>query len=816
MKPMPSKARALIDGTVLIGFAIFAFGFWHWQHSDPTRFLGYLLLALLASGLKVNLPGITSTMSLICVFVMIAILELNLPETLFMSCAGTLMQCYWHAKMRPRPVQVLFSVASMTTAVAASYLVYHSALAEVLGHNLPLMLLAAGSTFFLTNTVPVAWVISLTENRPLRKVWSECYLWSFPYYLVAAAVAGIVSICNRQIGWQTWLLVGPVAYSTYRSCGLYLSRLEAEKKHLQNIAELHLRTVEGLALAIEAKDVTTHDHLRRVRIYAEEVGKKLRLADAELEALRAAAVLHDIGKLAVPEHIISKPGKLTPEEFEKMKIHPVVGAEILERVRFPYPVAPIVRAHHEKWDGSGYPRGLKAEEIPIGARILAAVDCLDALASDRQYRRALPLDQAMELVSAEVGRSFDPKVVEVLKAHYIEFERMAHAQQIERVSLSTDLKIANGTAPAAGFESSGKNSSSGAHAKAIDFISSIAAARQEVQMLFGMSQTLGNSLSLDETLSVLCLRLKTMIPYDSVAIYLRKENRLIPAYVGGDNSRLFSSLQIPMGEGLSGWVAENCKPILNGNPSVELGYLNDPTKFSTLRSALAVPLEGASGVVGVLALYHAERDAFEKDHLRILLAISSKLALSMENALKYRIAENSATTDYLTDLPNARSLFLHLESELARCKRTKTPLLVFVCDLDGFKKINDRFGHLEGNRVLRALATKLKETCREYDYAARMGGDEFVLVLSGMRLEAVHDVEQRLRRLAIEADQETCGENLMSLSVGYAFYPDDGTDAEQLLAKADRRMYLAKDQHHTELSNQARLVALNCETTRVC
>src|SRR3989440_6539273 len=125
----------------------------------------------------------------------------------------------------------------------------------------------------------------------------------------------------------------------------------------------------------------------------------MKVGHEEMEALQAASLLHDIGKLAVPEHIISKPGRLTPEEFEKMKIHPVVGAEILERVQFPYPVVPIVRAHHEKWDGTGYPSGLAGEAIPIGARILSAVDCLDALASDRQYRRALPLDQAMSGVA---------------------------------------------------------------------------------------------------------------------------------------------------------------------------------------------------------------------------------------------------------------------------------------------------------------------------------------------------------------------------------------------------------------------------------
>src|SRR5205085_10557243 len=177
----------------------------------------------------------------------------------------------------------------------------------------------------------------------------------------------------------------------------------------------------------------------------------------------------------------------------------------------------------------------------------------------------------------------------------------------------------------------------------------------------------------------------------------------------------FSSLQIPMGQGLSGWVAQNRKAIVNGNPSVEPGYLADDTKFSTLRSALAVPLEGLQGVLGVLSLYHSEKDAFTNDHLRILLAIASKLGLSIENALKYQLAETSATTDYLTGLPNARSLFLDLDREIGRCRRQKSPLALLVCDLDGFKQINDLFGHVEGNRLLRTFAAELKQTCREYD-----------------------------------------------------------------------------------------------------
>src|SRR5437588_6478195 len=193
-------------------------------------------------------------------------------------------------------------------------------------------------------------------------------------------------------------------------------------------------------------------------------------------------------------------------------------------------------------------------------------------------------------------------------------------------------------------------------------------------MLCELSHELGNSLSLDETLSILSVRLNKLVPYDSIAIYILREEKLHPEFVSGDNFRLFSTLEIPLGQGLSGWVAQNRKPILNGNPSVEPGYLNDPSKFSTLRSAVAVPLEGATGVLGVLALYGAVPDSFSTDHLRVLLAISSKLGVAIENALKYRLAETSATTDFLTGLLNARSLFQELDNEISRCRREKSGL----------------------------------------------------------------------------------------------------------------------------------------------
>jgi diguanylate cyclase (GGDEF)-like protein/putative nucleotidyltransferase with HDIG domain len=583
-----------------------------------------------------------------------------------------------------------------------------------------------------------------------------------------------------------------VVYLIYRSYRLYLARLEEEKEHAEEVSGLHLRTIEALALAIEAKDHTTNDHLHRVQIYAMEIAKDLKLDSETCEALRAAALLHDIGKLAVPEHIISKPGKLTPEEFEKMKIHPIVGAEILERVQFPYPVVPIVRAHHEKWDGTGYPYGLVGEAIPIGARILSVVDCLDALATDRQYRRALPLEEAMQVVKSESGKAFDPRVVEILLARHVELERKARSRKPGFSRLSTGVKVSCGLAPAAGFELSNPLAPPASKHAPVDFLSSIAAARQEVQALFEISQELGNSLSLDETLSLLAVRLRRIIPHSALAIWMRRGDTLVPEYVTGDDFRLFSALEIPIGHGLSGWVAANQKPILNGNPSVESGYLNDATKTSMLRSAVAVPLEGMNGVLGVLTLYQGDRDAFTKDHVRILLAISSKIALSIENAMRFRQAESSATTDYLTMLPNARSLFLQLDSELSRSRRNDAPLGVVVLDLDGFKSVNDRFGHLEGNRALREVADGLKAACREYDYVARMGGDEFVVLLAGAGPADTESKLAQFRDVVHHVCRQMFGDDSLTASIGVAHFPADGNDAEQLLAEADRRMYKEK------------------------
>ena len=325
------------------------------------------------------------------------------------------------------------------------------------------------------------------------------------------------------------------------------------------------------------------------------------------------------------------------------------------------------------------------------------------------------------------------------------------------------------------------------------------AARYEAQALLEFSIDLGRSLSLYETLSVVAARLRKLVPYDAIAIYLLRDEKLIPEYVTGDDFRVFSSLEIPFGEGLSGWVAQNRTPIINGNPSVEPGYLNDPQRASCMSSALAIPLmDGDHGVLGVLALYRLPADAFLTDHLRILLATSEKIGASIENAIKYQAAADSATVDYLTGLPNARSLFLHLDSEISRCKRENSHLATVVCDLDGFKQINDKLGHLAGNKVLELFARKLNLSCREYDFPSRMGGDEFVVVAPRLDRDAADEMSERVKAVAADSAKEVCPGVTLSASVGVAFYPADGEDAEQLLVAADKRMYAMKKGHRRE------------------
>ncbi len=424
-----------------------------------TRFVCYLLLALLSSGLKVSLPGVTGTLSVSFLFILASMAELGALQTMAIGVGSALVQIYWSAKKRPPLYQVSFNLASIAIAIRFAQAAMHWAAA--LEVSLPFQLLCATAAYFIANTIPIAIAIAITEKRSVYTVWKECYFWALPYYLLGATLVCVLHWVNQNLGWEFSLLAMPVAWVVYRSYRLYIGRLETEKERVEQEKE-HVDEMNACTSAPSKRSLWQLRPRTRPRVTIcaacstmhVEIGREMGLSDSELNALRAASLLHDIGKFAVPEHIITKPGKLTPQEFEKMKIHPVVGAEILEQVNFPYSVAPIVRAHHERWDGNGYPLGLTGEEIPLGARILSAVDCLDALASDRQYRRALPLDQAMEVVLNESGKSYDPRVVEILAKRYRQLEDEAIRLSKPPSKLSVDARIERGKAPAAGFDSS--------------------------------------------------------------------------------------------------------------------------------------------------------------------------------------------------------------------------------------------------------------------------------------------------------------------------------------------------------------------------
>ncbi len=780
-----TTGRLYVGGVIGAGCIVFAGAVVPWMPTDQVRFLVYLLLTVVASGMKVSLPGVTGTMSASYVLVISCIIQFPLSEVAVVAVVSTLVQCFWKAKQRPRVIHLLFNASVMVLSTAVAYGAYHAWAPHV---SLAVSIASATCAYFVVNTVSIAAVIAMTEHKTLINIWKSFYLWSFPYYLLGASIAASMRYVTK-LNWEIGIAVLPMMFIIYRSYSLHIRQLEEEKRHAETMAALHLRTIETLAVAIEAKDQTTADHLKRVQIYSRELSKDLGLPDGEERALQAASILHDVGKIAVPDYIITKPGRLSPEEFDRMKIHPIVGAEIVERIQFPYPVAPIVRAHHEKWDGSGYPLGLQGEEIPIGARILSVVDCFDALASDRQYRKALPLAQAMAVVTHEAGKSFDPRIVELLERRYLELEELAQLKpSVEKAKLSLEAKVARGASPDAGFEAAAtrNGSTAASHSEALARTVDVA------NMFDQFISAAGISLSGTETLALMCSRVRTLVPADAISLYLVENGTLVPTYVAGENLKLLTALRIPLGQGVAGWVAENHQPILNGNPLVEPGYGCGPPASIALSSVLAIPLQTSWGTVAVLALYRTERDSFSRDDMRDLLAVSDRLSLAIESALQHEHRKTSRGVDAVTGLPNARSLYLKIAAEVAKSRESHSVLTVLLCGLEGVWDIHAAFGREAAEEVLEVIVRGFRESCRETDYVAWRGDDDFVFVLPGVSAETVNARIGSLRQLAGQAGLELWGADLLSLSAGAATFPLDGERPEMLLAQAQTRMLAAR------------------------
>jgi len=630
MSALPVRARLFILGEVLAGLLVVAVAWAQWSWSGPGIFLLLLGLSGATGAMKVNLPGVDGNMSVSYVFVMWGIARMSLGETLLMGSAAVLVQSCWHLRRKPATIKLLFNLSVASVSIGLGSLALNARLMQELVPSQLLRIFLAAFAFFIGNTVSVSMVIGLTERLPVWNVWRTSYFWSFPQYLVSASLVAAVESLRKVIGLEVALLVLPAAYLVYRTFVMNIARLnqalertEQEKKHAEETASLHLRTIRALALAIEAKDQTTALHIHRVQTYAMELAKNFGLPKEEMEALHAAAILHDVGKLAVPEHIISKPAKLTPEEFAQMKTHSIVGAEIVTSINFPFAVGPLVRGHHEKWDGSGYPDGLQGEEIPMGARILTAVDCLDALASDRQYRKAMPLDKAMAIIAAESGKSFDPRVVEALHKRCYELEELAQSTlHQDLVKLSTEARVDRGAAPDAGY-AAGSNIADG------DCAPTHEQATREASILNSIHSQIGRFASIEADLSAVEAQLHELIPFDCFALYRRRGEKLECTFAKGEAASLLHGLWIESGVGVSGWTFANRMPLMNGNAAIEFGVLGKVQPGFTLSSGLSTPLESEFGLIGVLTLYSRQRDAFQTSHLRALLAIRSRLTYQM-------------------------------------------------------------------------------------------------------------------------------------------------------------------------------------------
>ncbi|HEX8137708.1 MAG TPA: diguanylate cyclase [Pyrinomonadaceae bacterium] len=661
---------------------------------------------------------------------------------------------------------------------------------------LPLCVLALVQ--YLLSTIATAGFIAIDSGKMKLTVSRASLVWTSVTQIGGAAAAALFYSWLQNGGVPFIFLGGLIiamVYLLYRFDEQRVEevrRAEAENnRHIQEMAVLHMNTIESLAIAIDAKDQTTHGHVRRTQIYATEMGKLLGVTEAESQALLAGALLHDIGKLAVPEYILNKPGKLTESEFAKMKIHTTVGGDILKRVNFPYPVEDIVRYHHEKWDGTGYPKGLKGEQIPLVARIISVVDFYDATRCDRPYRKGMQREDSLALLKKMAGSSFDPRVVEMFVSHVIELDNMIDAQDIQEQVSSEPADMTNAR-PDAGLASD----IMGAPSDDAGF-RSITEAQREVFALHEIAQTIGSSLNLNDTVTLVSNKLRAIVPFDTCIIYIvdEKTGKAHAQHVAGEHVSVFSRRRMNVGDGITGWVIANGRSMCNATPELDLvGVPEEIVK--EIKGVLVSPLIREDGAFGAITLYSKSIKSYTTEHVRLLESVSQHASSALNNALTFEKTKESALTDPLTDLPNARAFYMMLEQRLAECLRmNKESLAVMSLDLDDFKKINDVYGHAIGDRILANIAGVIKKELRQMDILTRYAGDEFVAIMPMASTTMAMMVAERIRA-AVEAHKFSVrtGKTVeIGVSMGISCFPADGETTEQLLTTAARNMQ--RDKH---------------------
>jgi diguanylate cyclase (GGDEF)-like protein/putative nucleotidyltransferase with HDIG domain len=533
----------------------------------------------------------------------------------------------------------------------------------------------------------------------------------------------------------------------------------------------------------------------------------------ELEALKAAALLHDIGKLAVPDYILNKPGRLTPAEYEKMKVHTVVGADIVGRVNFPYPVEDAVRFHHERWDGTGYPSALKAEQIPLVARIISVVDFYDSTRCDRPYRAGMTRDESLGLLTRMAGKHFDPSVVEVFVKQVVQFDELISKNDLAEQVQSNEKLSATHESAATSHQSDNaviRDSSSG--------FRSIAETQREVFALHEMAQTIGSSLSLRDTCALVTAKLNAIVPFDTCVIFVLddKSSKAEPVHAAGLHEDYFSSRSMAVGEGITGWVIANARSMSDAPPELDLVGVPEEVA-SVVRYVISSPLLREDGSFGAITLYTTGSAPYNAEHARLLESVCLHVSSALGNALMFERTKQSALTDTLTGLPNARALQLMLERRIAECRRLdREPIAVLSIDINNFKEVNDELGHGVGDRLLACASEVINGQLRDMDLLARYAGDEFVAVLPSATAEVAAMVAERIR-MAVESHmfQIKTGRAIqIEISVGIGCYPSEGETADELILAATQDMRRKKSARAFSSDSSSPAKVLNMDAYR--
>lgn len=609
-----------IAGTVIIGMLIVLESLWRVSVSPPGfEWFVLAILTLLTGSFTVRVPSLSARLSVSETFVFTSVLLFGPSAGTVTVVLDSLVISFWMDRRKRTLRRILFNATAPAIAIRIAsevFFFWSGARPGQIHRNDIAQLIAPVFAFallyFLINTLLVARALVIERGGSLQRVWYDNFPVVSINYFVGSSIAMLIVAYTDQIDLTVVSIIVPLLFISYLTFRTSMGRVEDAERHIAQVNELYLSTVETLAMAVDAKDQITHGHIRRVQTYAVELAKRLGVTDPQqLNAIEVAALLHDMGKIAIPEHILNKPGKLTTAEFDRMKTHADIGADLLSSIKFPYPVVPIVRYHHEYWNGQGYPSGISRTDIPLGARILAVVDCFDALNSDRPYRPRLSVEEAFRILRERRDIMYDPLVVDTFIEAYEEIAPAAiNAGRSARTLIETE----------------------GPHAMAEPACTSplqdIRASTSESSLLIECRGRVLQADSTREALNAAALCLRQLAPSSSVFVLYRYNaelDLLTCQHVVGDPKRLLDGFRITMGERITGWCASTQQTAVNSDASLDLAKIAAAFR-PILRSAISTPLVTAHTVWGVLTAYAATEDAFTELHRYAFEQVASALA----------------------------------------------------------------------------------------------------------------------------------------------------------------------------------------------